>query len=253
MGKLIAIIIILVLALALVISIVCIVNRVRRKVRQVSNALFGTNDLMQGIQKRNAEIESTPKSVSAITSLALPNIIADFPDFQYDEMKVRAENVLTGYLRAITEKDTGLLKDCNYELKEKLTNHLQMLDSQGQRERFDQIKIHRTEISNYTKRDGRCIITFQSSLQCYHSVTDDSNRVIKGSKEARYQTRFNTDLIYIQDRDLVENDADKALAMNCPNCGAPLETLGAKVCQYCDSPVLEFNIHAWTFADVEEC
>ena len=55
------------------------------------------------------------------------------------------------------------------------------------------------------------------------------------------------------DRDIVEeNGMDASMAINCPNCGAPLKMLGAKKCEYCGSPVLEFNIKVWNFDSVEE-
>lgn len=65
---------------------------------------FGTPDITQAARQMKQEYSTTPKSVSAMTSLLLPKIVSDFPDFQYDEMKERAENVLTQYLRAVTEK-----------------------------------------------------------------------------------------------------------------------------------------------------
>ena len=82
------------------------------------------------------------------------------------------------------------------------------------------------------------------------SVNDGAGALLKGSKELKEQSRYALELIYIQNRDLVENEAEKALGMNCPNCGAPLSSLGAKVCEYCGSPVLELNIHAWTFSKI---
>ena len=204
-----------------------------------------------GIRQMKREYASTPKSVSGMTNLLLPKIVSDFPDFEYDEMKERAENTLTQYLRAVTQKNTAVLTDGNTELKQQLENHIQMLSIKGLWEHFDQIKIHRTEIHQYKKADGRCIITFQSALECFHYITDTSS-VIEGSKEYKYQTKYNTDLIYIQDRNLLENELDHALGINCPNCGAPLSSLGAKKCEYCGTPVIEINIHAWSFSDIKE-
>lgn len=250
--KYIPIIIILILILAIIIAIYCGVRYLQRKTREVSSALFGTSDITQAAKQMKQEYSTTPKSVSAMTSLLLPKIVSDFPDFQYDEMKERAENVLTQYLRAVTEKNTAILTDGNTELKQQLDNHIQMLSVKDLREHFDQIKIHRTEINQYRKTAGRCIITFQSALECYHYITDNSSTIKEGSKEYKYQTKYNTDLIYIQDRNLVENELDNALGVNCPNCGAPLSSLGAKFCEYCGTPVIEINIHAWSFSNVEE-
>lgn len=250
--KYIPIIIILILILAIIIAIYCGVRYLQRKTREVSSALFGTPDITQAARQMKQEYSTTPKSVSAMTSLLLPKIVSDFPDFQYDEMKERAENVLTQYLRAVTEKNTAILTDGNTELKQQLDSHIQMLSVKDLREHFDQIKIHRTEICQYRKTAGRCIITFQSALECYHYITDSSSTIREGSKEYKYQTKYNTDLIYIQDRSLVENELDNALGVNCPNCGAPLSSLGAKFCEYCGTPVIEINIHAWSFSNVEE-
>lgn len=245
-------IIILVLTLAIIIAIYIGIVHLRHKTRELSRTLFGTEDITRAAEQMRQDYATTPKSVSAMTSLLLPKIISDFPDFQYDEMKERANNVLTGYLRAVTERNPSLMKDGNTELQQQLEDHIQMLSVKDMKEHFDHIRIHRTEINQYRKTEGRCIITFQSSLECNHYIIDINQKIVKGSKEYKYQTKYNTDLIYIQDRNLVENELDHALGVNCPNCGAPLSSLGAKVCEYCGTPVVEINIHAWSFSNIEE-
>lgn len=252
MGNYTGLIIVLVLILIIVMAIYIGVATLKRKARQVSRELFGTSDLRQGAEMMREELASTPKSVSAMTKLLLPKIVQDFPDFEYDEMKERADNILVDYLRAIGTGGKEMPKDGSTELKEELADYIAMLEEAGQREHFEQIHIHRTEISQYRKSEGRCIITFQSALECFHNVTDREGNLQRGAKDTKYQTKYNTDLIYIQDRELVEDQRTQALGINCPNCGAPLSALGAKVCEYCGSPVVEINIHAWFFCNVEE-
>lgn len=246
------VIVIMAFILVIIIAIYVGVRKIQRKTRQFSREVFGTDNLRQAAGKMRMDIASTPKSVSAMTSLLLPGIVRDFPDFEYNEMKERADNVLISYLRAVDANDAGMLTDGNQELRQQLQNDIGMLSDCGRREHFEQIKIHRTEISQYRKTEGRCMITFQSSLECYHYVMDADGTLVEGSKDYKYQTRYNTDLIYIQDRELVENELDQAIGVNCPNCGAPLASLGAKVCEYCGSPVVEFNIRVWSFCNVEE-
>lgn len=250
--KYIPVIIILLCILAIAGAVFACFCYIRNKARQFSKSLWGTDNLAEGMEQMKREYASTPKSVSAMTSLLLPKIVSDFPDFQYDEMKERAKNLLITYLRAVSEHRQGLLQDGNEELHQKLQNHLEMLSAKGLKERYEQIRIHRTEISQYRNTDGRCIITFQSSCEYYHYITDDTGNVIEGKKDLKYQTKYNIDLIYIQDRNLVNNELDQALGLTCPNCGAPISSLGAKVCEYCETPVIELNIRVWSFSNLEE-
>lgn len=224
---------------------------VRYRVRNFSRELFGTTDFKRVANDLMEEESRTPKSVSAMTSVFLPQIVKDFPDFNYNEMKSRCESMLTTYLRSIDENSVLDLKYANEELKVRLEKYLEMLNEKDIHENFDMIKFHQTEIKMYRKTAGRCVVTFQTSLACIHYKERDG-KIIEGSKEYKYQTRFNSDLVYIQDRDKVENDGERALGVNCPNCGAPVSVVGRKYCEYCGCGITEFNIKAWSFSSVEE-
>lgn len=243
---------ILVLILAVMIGGYIAYRRIKQKVREFSRIAFGTNTLKEGFQKLEKEEEITPKSVSAATSLYLPQIMRDFPEFHYEEMKNREEVLLTAYLQGIEQKSArGLEEGTTSELREKLQMKIDSLNNEDAAEHYQNIKIHRTEIKAYRKIKGRCSIIFQSAIQ-YNFYKEREGRVTEGAREKLKQSRYNVEMIYIQDRDVVENQADSGLAMNCPNCGAPLPKLGAKKCLYCDTPILEFNIRIWNFSDVEE-
>lgn len=250
--KYIPIIIILVLILAIIFAVYYAYCHITSSIREFSRSLFGTSNIKQAADRLRSEYSTTPKSVSAMTSLCLPRIKKDFPDFNYDEMKERAENVLVSYLRGISERNPSLLKDGNSELQQQLENYVAMLKGKCQIERYDKIRIHDTAITEYKKSAGRCSIIFQSAMECFHYVTDENDRVKEGSKDYKYQTKFNISMIYIQDRNIVENELDHALGLNCPNCGAPITSLGHKHCAYCGTPVQELNIHVWSFSDVKE-
>lgn len=228
------------------------IYRLKRAAKRLSREVFGTETLKEGFAQVEEEYASTPKSVSAMTSLCLPKIKREFPEFQYDEMKVRAENVLTSYLLSISRGNPELLTEGSQELKDKLEMHISMLKGRGEKEKFENISLHRTEIADYKKRNGRCIVTFQTSLQYKYSLTEEGGKLLKGDPGRLMQSRYNTDLVYIQDRNLVEDERDLSLGINCPNCGAPVSGLGGKVCEYCGTPVVELNIYAWTFHDVKE-
>ncbi len=94
-------------------------------------------------------------------------------------------------------------------------------------------------------------MVFQSAVGYIHYAEKDG-RTVSGRKDLTEQSKYNVELIYIQDRDTVENMGGSGLGLNCPNCGAPLPGLGAKTCPYCDTPVVEFNIRTWGFSSVKE-
>lgn len=243
------VLLLLLLILAGVIYYAC--RKVSRKIQYFSRAAFGTDSLMEGFRKAEEDYAVRPKSVSGATSIYLPQITRDFPDFHYEEMKHRAEALLLSYLQSVDEDNESLLTEGTSELKDKLRLRLEDLRGRGIRTRYDSPGIHRTEIFQYRKDRGRCSVIFQSAVQ-YHHYEETGGQVTAGSREQWEQSRYNVECIYIQDRELVENAADAGLGMNCPNCGAPISGVGAKVCKYCDTPIIEFTIRTWNFSDVSE-
>ena len=248
----IGIIIILVLALMVMGGGYFAYKRISEKIRSFTRMAFGSDTLKGSFENMEREAEITPKSVSAATSLYLPQILRDFPEFHFEEMKNRAENVLVGFLQGIDQKSLAKLAEgTTGELREKLSLRINALNNEDAEEHFKNIRIHRTEIKAYRKIKGRCSIIFQSAVQ-YNHYKKRNGHVTEGAENRLQQGRYNVEMIYIQDRDMIENQAESGLAMNCPNCGAPLPKLGAKKCLYCDSPITEFNIRIWHFSDVEE-
>ena len=118
-------------------------------------------------------------------------------------------------------------------------------------EHFHNIRLHRTEIHQYRKNKGRVSIVFQSAVEYIHYV-EEKGTLIKGKKDMQEQAKYNIEVVYIQDQDMVENINEMALGLHCPNCGAPITGLGAKICEYCDSPIVEFNLRTWNFSRVKE-
>ncbi len=249
-GKGIVVIIILVLLLVLAGVIYYTYTKIRESIRKFSNVLFGTDSLMEGMKTRETEVAITPKSVSGATNLYLPAIMRDFPEFHYDEMKTRAENVLLSYLRSVDTLNSSVLTEGTNELRQELDMKIQALKNMGQQEHFQNVMIHKTEIYQYRKNKGRVSVIFQTAVEYIHYL-EDKSRIIKGRNDLQEQTKYNIEVIYIQDQDFVEDMKETGLGLHCPNCGAPVSSLGVKVCEYCDSPVIEFNMRTWSFSKVK--
>lgn len=103
-----------------------------RKAKSTMRNLFGTDSIRELIETREEEEANTPKSVSGMTTIYVPQIQRDFPELNWIELKGIAENHLRSYLKK---------QSCM------------------------SVRIHKTEILNYIKKSGTCAIVFQSGVQ----------------------------------------------------------------------------------------
>lgn len=216
---------------------------IRTKIESFSRAAFGTKSLVEGLEQQADLIAETPKSVSGMTRIFEPQIQKDFPDFNLVQFKNKAENMLISALQAISAGNVSLLRETSNELNEQVRNQIQANAAEGVTETYRQIHIHRTEITNYVKRDGKCIITFQSAVEYFH-YKEKEGRVTDGDKERKQQTKYNIEVMYIQNEKLAK--LDNAVGTTCPNCGAPIVKLGALYCEYCGTAVTPINLKVWT-------
>lgn len=236
-----------IIIIAAAIAVITVIAKVKRAIAPIAT-LANNYDF----DKQELEIQTTPKSVNAMTSVYLPRIEKDFPEFSYSEFKVKAENMMKSAFNAISTEDITRLINASGDLTAQINNRIESNRLNHLDENYSDIQIHRTEIKNYSKASGNCVITLQSSVGYIHSVTDYHGNVIKGDRDNMFQTRYDIDLMYIQDVEKLEQ-GDTLLSNNCPNCGAPIKTLGVKTCPYCGSGVAEINVRTWSINRLTEC
>ena len=116
-------------------------------------------------------------------------------------------------------------------------------------EHYEDIKVHQTEISNYKKVNGKCIVYIQSAVSYIYTKTQ-SGKMIEGTDQRRTQTKYNMELVYIQNVDMAKGN--NSIGVTCPNCGAPITNLGSKFCEYCGSGVEPVNIKVWKLQSFHE-
>ncbi len=233
-------IIVLIIVLAIIIGIVYIVARIKSMADDASMVLSALKD---GLAEQAAEIEHTPKSVNGMTSLCLPRITRDFPAFNWFEFRQKAENMLKSAFMAITKDDISLLTSASVDLRSQVSLTICANRDNGRHEVFRDIQIHKTEIADYRKLNGTCVITLQTSVGYIHYI-EEHGSVVTGSSSIKEQTRYNIELQYIQDVNQVA-EGETAVGTNCPNCGAPITSIGEKTCLYCGLAVTEVNINTW--------
>ena len=188
---------------------------------------------------RNIEANEIPKSVSSMDNLYLTKIKKDFPDLNINELKSDCEKIILDTLNAIEKKDEYALissEKVNSYIKSKID------DLKDSNVIYDHIKIHRTVISNYERNDNVATITFVSSLEYFYKKDNELGMKI--------QTRFKCEYIYIINSSKIGNV--KALGINCPNCGAPIKTLGHKYCEYCNVGIVDIVKKNWIINNIKE-
>lgn len=216
---------------------------IKKKLASISRALFGTDSFIEGWNRQADILAKTPKSVSGMTRVFAPQIKRDFPDFNMTQFKHKVENMLVSALQAVDAEDVSLLKEATKELTKQVENQITQNQSEDVKEIFERIKIHQTEITDYVKRDGTCKVVFQSAIEYMHYKTCEG-KVIEGDAKRLTQTKYNVEVVYIQDENLTK--IDNAVGTTCPSCGAPIRTLGAAYCEYCGLAVTLVNLKVWT-------
>lgn len=215
---------------------------VRKKLREFSASAFGTSNIIEGIKNQQIALTNEPRSVFGMEKLILPNISKDFPNLNINEMKKMAEDSILMCLQSI-EKKKVLKTD---HVSEKIINWIQSrIDDLESRDsiNYDSIKFHRTVLSQYTNKDGVYSLIFQTSIEYLYRKNNNDYKKI--------QNRFKTEFIYIFDDSKVSR-YQSGIALNCPNCGAPIKDLGVKICNYCGTGVIDLVKKTWILNDIQE-
>lgn len=234
--------IILILILVIICIIFFVFLELRKKVREFSKTVFGNPDILQGIKDQKIELANEPKSVAGMDKLILPKLSKDFPNLNISEMKKMAENSILLCLKSIENKKMEKFEHTS----ERITNWINSrIDDLGVDEsiNYDSIKFHRTVLNQYLKSDGVCSVVFQTSVEYLYRKNDNDYEKI--------QDRFNTEFIYIYD-DLKLSKNQHGIALNCPNCGAPIKKLGVRVCEYCGTGVIDLVKKTWILNDISQ-
>ncbi len=248
MFKVIGLILLSIIAVILLVAII-IFFYVRSGLKKVAREMYGTNNIIDALNQSQKTAEDEHKSVNSMTKTYLPQIMRDFPEFSYEQFKVKAEHALLAALAAISNDNTALMQDASEEFKMKVRSFIEMNQANEYDEDYSDCIIHQTEINSYTKRAGICRIILQSSLEYYHTVKRKSDgKVIKGDANRKAQEKYNVELIYIQDKTKMEKigHGNDSIGSHCPNCGAPITVLGAKHCEYCGSALTQINVLVWS-------
>ena len=223
----------------LAVTIIVITLVIIYKSKKFLKEYFNTSSFREAFENSEKEASETPKSVSSLDSIYLDKIEKDFPELNINELKSDSERVIIDTLNAIEKKDKeGMLASAkvNSYIKSKID------DLKDDNVIYDDIKIHKTVINHYDKNASVATISLASAVEYYYKKGNEVGK--------KKQTRFKCEYIYIIDSEKVGNV--RALGLNCPNCGAPIKTLGHKHCEYCSTGVVDIVKKNWVINNIKE-
>lgn len=211
--------------------------KIRRRMRRFFNSaeVRLVRELVRSAQNGELQQEEPPKSLGGMTSIYLPQILRDFPEFNWEELRAEVERSVKELLETKNVRAAGA------------------------------VRIHKTVISRYQKYNGTASILCETAAEYWTKTENQRNgqtaasnvrQSAKGpggqndvAQQARKkQTVCEAELIYVYDSSL----SGTAASLVCPNCGAPVEALGVKKCRYCGSVLEVSGARSWKVQNIWE-
>ena len=181
------------------------------------------------IKKADLEVETTPKSLSSAEPLLMDRIRRDFPEYNPELIRQRVMKDAKTFYESAQAGKCLYTDGISDQLKERLTSSLPPDVDRD-------IKVHKVALSAYDDASADRVLTFQAAV----SFKDSSNVTRQRRLILKYLAAWSTDTV---------TGVKKA---NCPNCGAPVPTVGAKVCRYCGTALKVWAGTQWLLTDVKE-
>ncbi|MBO4327307.1 MAG: hypothetical protein J5950_08545 [Clostridia bacterium] len=219
--------------LFVVFVILSIIRAIANWKTKITDGLLGgirMSDLKQAFQDGSKEAENpTQRTLFGATSIYLPRILNDFPDFHMPEAKNAVSLLLTEYLK-IRFGEIEEFENSNVE-----NDLVAMIPRSQTPAEVTDINFHDCAVRNYLKTKEYATITYIATV----GYTAGGRR-----SEDRYQIDSTLKLS--------EEGIPKKL-MICTQCGGAIDTTAHKYCPYCGSGIVWDTKLSWRFTAIREC
>ncbi|MBP5730944.1 MAG: zinc ribbon domain-containing protein [Clostridia bacterium] len=207
-----------------------IVKAIRKwKNRVASNLLGGLklSDIKKALQDGKSEAENpSPRTLFGATSIYLPKILNDFPDFHMPEAKNSLNLLLNEYLQIrYGQADRFATSNAEFDLAA-------MVPRASEPAELADIAFHDCAIRSYIKTSEYATITYVATIG-----------YAAGGK--RFEDRYLVDSTL----KLSEEGIPKKLLI-CSQCGGAIDSTALKYCPYCGSGIVWDTKLSWRFTAV---
>ena len=165
------------------------------------------------------------KTVFGATSIYLPLVRRDFPDFHNSDAVAAVKTLVCEFLAIRYEGRQSFEKSIVSE------GLIAMIDRQPGHTVNDE-SVHQVAMSNYVKSLECATITYQASV----GYLLDGNRV-----EERYAVEYTMSL---------RDEYGEKKALICPRCGGAYTSTSQKYCAFCGSGIVRDTVKSWRFTSI---
>lgn len=208
-----------ILGLTIIIAITGFIKRIERKASGIFSMM------------RHGEIiaETSPRSLSSMEQFLIPKIMKDFPEYNNTVILDRVKKDAKLYYESAKAGRALYTAGISNALRDRLDGTLSKTV-------VGEIFVHKAVLHAYDSISRDRAITFQAAAK-YRSLHNET-------KQCRLTLKY---LAAYSDN--IESDIRD---FNCPNCGAPIPSLGEKVCLYCGTALKVSAGLRWVLVDITE-
>ncbi len=227
----------IILGIAAAAFVVYVVGKIAAVIRnwknRLKNNLFGgisLSDLKKAISDGKNEAENpSQRTLFGATTIYMPKILKDFPDFHMPEAKAALNLFLNEYLK-IRYGEAEEFEESNTE------KGLEMSVPRAEAPAaVKNVAFHDCAIRNYLKTSEYATITYIATVG-----------YTAGDK--KYEDRYQVDSTL----KLSEEGIPKKLLI-CSQCGGSIDTTANKTCPYCGAGIVWDTRFSWRFTAIGEC
>lgn len=135
------------IVVAMLLIVVIAVVKIRRRMRRFLNSaeVCLVRELVRSAQNGELQQEEQPKSLGGMTSIYLPQILRDFPEFNWEELRAEVEQSVKELLETKNVRSAGV------------------------------VRIHKTVISRYQKYNGTASILCETAAEYWTKAENQEN------------------------------------------------------------------------------
>ena len=168
-----------------------------------------------------------PKTVFGATSIYLPQVVRDFPDFHNSDAIAAVKTLVCEYLAIRYEGSPRFAKSIVSE------GLIAMIDKTPGHTVNNEV-VHKVAMSNYVKTKECATITYQASV---------GYRLDGTSVEERYAVEYTISL---------RDEYGEKKALICPCCGGVYTSTSETACPYCGAGIVRDTIKSWRFTSIAQ-